>query len=37
MEIKIVREKWLDNKPLVAEFKGTIEEFQILTAEGFIK
>jgi len=36
MRLRIEYFKWVDNKPLVTEFEGTIEEFQMLLNKGYI-
>jgi len=36
MKIKIEHFKWFDNKPLITEFEGTIEEFEMLLKKGYV-
>lgn len=36
MKIKIEYFKWLDNKPIITEFEGTKEEFNMLLKIGYI-
>lgn len=36
MKIKIEHFKWFDNKPLITEFEGTKEEFEMLLTKGYV-
>jgi hypothetical protein len=36
MRIKIEHFKWFDNKPLITEFEGTTEEFEMLLNKGYV-